>query len=769
MRDSRRIRITGIVQGVGFRPFVYACAKKHGIAGFVTNTPEGVEIVAQGEDDRMNAFESEIASHPPAHSSIATFDTEHFDPLAVFTDFEIRTSRSGGEKSARISGDLPICDACVSELLDPSNRRYYYPYINCSHCGPRYTIVKDIPYDRKLTTMSAFAMCGPCHGEYTNPDNRRFHAQPNACFECGPVFELCDEKGTVLESTKDPDSSIRLFSRLRSLIEQGSIVAIKGIGGFHLACDATNDSAVRTLRSRKYREAKPFAVMAASIAHAEISEPESRLLCSDPRPIVLIGKKPESVIAEAVAPRTDLIGIMLPHTPLHYLLFDGFARPLVMTSANMSDEPIAYTDEDALARLGPIADYFLLGNRAIHTRCDDSVSRIVLGKEYVLRRSRGYVPNPVALAAPLRVPVIALGSEQKNTICIGSGSRAILSHHIGDLDNLAAFRSFEQNIPHLAGLFDIKPALVAYDLHPEYHNTKYLFSDRIAHTLLDGLPVAGVQHHHAHIVSCMTEHGITGDVIGLALDGTGWGPDGTVWGGEIMLANDRSFTRLGSLLPLRMPGGAISIRKPWRMALSYLVETFGNEYKKFIPHKMMREIREDEFAIAEFQLSDHRVSPLTSSCGRLFDTVAALTSVCIDASYEGEPAIELEQSIDPLETSSYDFSLEWKADFLYISWKSVIENIVADLSSGKPVSFVSAKFHNGLAEALVEASLLLSHKTGVKRIVASGGVFMNASLLSRCASRLANTDLELITHSTVPCNDGGVSLGQAVIAANNFG
>ncbi len=768
-RETIRIDITGVIQGVGFRPFVYACAKKHGIRGYVANTPKGVEIVASGERESILAFQLTIRSNPPANSVISTFESATIEPGVDYIDFTIRTSSETGEKSARISPDLPICEACVSELLDPGNRRYYYPYTNCAHCGPRYTIVKDIPYDRKFTTMSSFVMCGKCAGEYADPEDRRFHAQPNACFACGPAMELCDGSGKVIETSVDAKSSTSLFSRLRKLLEGGSVIAVKGIGGFHLACDATNSAAVGNLRSRKLREAKPFAVMArdarSAREYAHISEHEEALLASAPRPIVLLEKKSGSRIVSEVSPRTSLIGLMLPYTPLHFLLFDGFSLPIVMTSANSSDEPIAYDNDDAKARLSSIADYFLFGNREIHTRCDDSVTRSVSGREYVTRRSRGYVPNPFNLRKPIRMPVIALGAEQKNTVCIGSGNRAILSHHIGDLDNPKAFASFKESIQHLCTLFDIAPERVAYDLHPEYLNTKYLLSGKLEGTLLSVIPAIGVQHHHAHIASCMAENGASGDVIGIALDGTGWGSDGTVWGGELLLVKDSDFTRVGSLSPVRMPGGAVAIRKPWRMALAYLRETFGEEYARFIPRAWRAHVSDEELKVADFQLSTERESPVTTSCGRLFDGVAALLSVCTDALYEGEPAIELEQKLDDSVGSGYSFPLEERGDFLYISWKPAVRDIIEDMKS-EDVSFISSRFHNGIADAFKDACIRVSKTTGVERAALSGGCFMNVRLLLRLEEGLRRAGLTVFTHSTVPCNDGGISLGQLIVAAN---
>jgi hydrogenase maturation protein HypF len=766
---TQRISIEGIVQGVGFRPFVYSQAKHYNITGYVANTPSGVEIIAQGTQGDLSLFVSDIIAHPPPQASVKQIDQSLFPTSIVYHNFVIRESSLTGEKIVRISPDLPLCDACKNELFDPKDRRYYYPFINCTNCGPRYTIVTDTPYDRESTTMSSFVMCGECSREYSDPDNRRFHAQPDACHACGPRIALYNANKTLIAAPSDGTTNRLLFTRIAALLEEGAILAIKGIGGFHLACDATNPDAVAKLRKRKTREAKPFAIMVENVGDAcriaRVSEQERIVLTSNARPIVLVRKVDEFAVSGHVAPKTDSIGIMLAYAPIHYLIFAHFKKPLVMTSGNSRDEPIAYSNEEAIIRLSSIADFLVIGTRDIHTRCDDSVMRIFGKQTYPLRRSRGFVPLPVIVEHPFKNKVLAIGAEQKNTICFGKNNEAILSHHIGDLDNPKAFESFVNSIFHLSSLLGIKPDVIGYDLHPGYLNTDYILSGRIRNTFLEGLPSFGIQHHHAHIVSCMADNSISGEVIGIALDGTGYGTDNTIWGGEILLANEKTFVRLASLLTAPMPGTEASIKKPWRMALSYLYETFGDDVKNNIPETIKNAVPEKEIEVVLYQLREKLNSPLTSSCGRLFDGVSALAGICLDAWYEGSPAIELEQAMkNGINGPGYDFSLEIENDFGYISWKHCIGQIIDDIRKNVSKPVISMKFHSGLVRILTDACVLYSRKTKINRVVLSGGCFMNMFLLSRMTGDLARAGLNVYVHRQVPCNDGGLSLGQIVIA-----
>jgi len=553
--ERKTIEITGIVQGIGYRPFVYNLALAHSIRGWVLNNEKGVLIDAEGEDEALEGFIKGLTESAPPLARIETLKATSFEPRG-YSFFEIRQSKGASAGFTLISPDVATCDACLAELFSPGDFRHRYPFINCTLCGPRFTIIKDIPYDRHKTTMAPFPMCPVCRKEYGNPVDRRFHAQPNACPACGPSLRLADRKGETL-----PGDAL---DRTLALLLQGSIGAVKGIGGFHLVCNAENHGAVSTLRSRKFREDKPFAVMCRDLeevrANVHACEEEERLLLSPERPIVLLNRKKDSSIAPGVAPFQKTLGIMLPYSPLHHLLLAGPLKSLVMTSGNVSDEPIAYKNEEACHRLSEIADFFLLHDRDIHMRCDDSVVRVIQGRPYVLRRARGYVPFPVKLSYDLE-RILACGGELKNTFALSRGPYVFVSHHIGDLENMETLHSFEQGIEHFKNLFSIQPKAVAYDLHPEYLSTKYALS-------LPGIPKVGVQHHHAHVVSAMAENGLDKEVIGVALDGTGFGSDGTIWGGEFLRADLRDFKRVAHLRQVPMPGGSMAIKEPWRMALA---------------------------------------------------------------------------------------------------------------------------------------------------------------------------------------------------------
>ncbi|MGD8503540.1 MAG: carbamoyltransferase HypF, partial [Syntrophobacterales bacterium] len=609
-----RVHIQGIVQGVGFRPFIYQLAHHHRLNGYVANTPKGVEIEVEGDRKALQHFLKELPELTPPLAIITQIDTEEL-PAADYNRFEIKSSEQGEERAALISPDTTTCTDCLRELFDPQDRRYLYPFINCTNCGPRYTIINDIPYDRSKTSMAVFTMCDDCEREYHNPLDRRFHAQPNACWVCGPQVYLADSGGKDLGSED-------AISETASLLNQGAIIALKGLGGFHLAVDATHNEAVERLRWRKGREEKPLALMSSSLEQIEryalIGEEERQLLTSPQRPIVIVPKRLRSLIAPEVAPRNRYFGVMLPYTPLHHLLLSHPFLALVMTSGNISEEPIAIDNHEALERLGNIADYFLLHNRDILLRSDDSVLRIAEGRPRQIRRSRGYVPVPIFLRKP--VPqVLALGGELKGTICLTKENRAFVGQHIGDLENLETLQFLEQTVDHLRRILEVSPRLLVHDLHPDYLTTQVAEAQ-------DELPTLAVQHHHAHVVSCMAEHGLRDKVLGLALDGTGFGADGTVWGGEILVSDESSYERVAHFEYVPMPGGAKAIKEPWRMAVAYLWATFGEDI--FQDEVQLLE-RWDRHQIGVLlQMMQRGVnSPLTSSCGRLFDGVTAIAGL----------------------------------------------------------------------------------------------------------------------------------------------
>jgi hydrogenase maturation protein HypF len=743
------IKITGIVQGIGFRPFVYNLAKEHLIRGWVLNDEKGVLIDAESEDGNLDRFIKDIPRLAPTLARIESFDVRYLEPLG-YTAFEIKKSWEAKEKFVLISPDLAMCDQCLSELSSPQNFRYRYPFINCTLCGPRFTIIQDIPYDRHKTTMASFTMCPVCQKEYEDPANRRFHAQPNACPACGPSLQLVDRDGKEIPG--DP------VETALTLLENGSIMAIKGLGGFHLACDAKNQNAVSSLRSRKYREDKPFALMCSDLnevkEHCEVNEEEEKLLLSVEKPIVILNRKKDSSIAHAVAPFQNTLGVMLPYSPLHHLLLNSPLKTLVMTSGNVSDEPITYKNEESEKRLHAIADYFLFHNREIHIRCDDSVTRVFEGKPFILRRSRGYVPFPIKLPFPLK-RILACGGELKNTFCLTRDHYAFVSHHIGDLENLETLTSFEKGIEHFKKLFYIEPEAVVYDLHPDYLSTQYALS-------LPEIPKIGVQHHHAHIVSAMAENGIEGDVIGVALDGTGFGTDGTIWGGEFMKANLNDFMRLAHLKKVPLPGGTMAIKEPWRMAMVYLSEAFGEETEN-LKIDLMKRIDLKKWDVLKKMLEKKLNTPLTSSMGRLFDAISSILSVRDEVHYEGQAAIELEMIADPGGGAEYPFRIHREENQMVIDPIETVKGVVQDLMGNVPAAKISGKFHHSIASLIIQTCEMIRSDEKLNRVVLSGGVFQNILLLSLVTKGLRELGFDVYTHHLVPTNDGGISLGQAVI------
>jgi hydrogenase maturation protein HypF len=715
----------------------------------------GVFIEAEGRSEAIDEFLCALRADAPP---LATVDEVASQPMPGTgqTEFSIVASVTGGERASAVTTDSATCDDCLAEMRDPENRRHGYAFINCTNCGPRFTITRDVPYDRPFTTMAGFTMCDSCAGEYRDPANRRFHAQPTCCPTCGPQLSLVDADGEPLGG-----EPIRVAA---DLLNHGAIVAIKGLGGYHLAADAADETAAALLRSRKHREDKPFAVMVASLESARelcvVDSAAQSLLSDRRRPIVLLDRRPGigawRGVAGSVAPGNRAIGMMLPYTPIHHLLLDRVTGPIILTSGNVSDEPIAYDDADALTRLGAIADAFLIHNRPIHMRVDDSVVRAHEGRPVVIRRARGYAPEPMRVAEPAGRPILACGAELKNTFCLLKGANAIISQHIGDLENLATLRSYADGIAHFERIFDAKPQVIAHDMHPDYLSTKYA-ADRAE---ADDSRLVEVQHHHAHIVSCLADNGESGPVIGVAFDGTGYGPDGTIWGGEFLLADLVSYRRIGHLAPVPLPGGAAAIRQPWRMAASYLEAAYGDAVPDLA---VMR--RNSATWPAIVSMARARVNaPMTSSAGRLFDAMSAILGVRDAVNYEGQAAIELEQRTDVSEPGRYPMTLR-AGDAVVVESVDLIRAAVDDLAKGVSRAVIAARFHNGLASAVVGVCTVLRDRTGVSAVALSGGVFQNMLLLDHTAGALDERGFRVLTHGRVPPNDGGISLGQAMVAA----
>jgi hydrogenase maturation protein HypF len=752
-----RIDVGGIVQGVGFRPYIYRLATERGLSGSVTNTSSGVTIEVQGPTETVEDFVACLPRQAPPLALITGVTVLNL-PCNGDRDFRILSSRRGEAVHTLISPDIAICDDCLRELFDPQDRRYRYPFINCTNCGPRFTIVRDIPYDRPRTSMAVFPMCAVCQAEYDDPLNRRFHAQPNACPDCGPQVELWQQDGRRIEG-QDP------IAATAAALRSGQVVAVKGLGGFHLAVDATNAAAVALLRERKRRVEKPFAIMVPDLETArrlcELDEAACRALQSIEHPIVLLPRQDTSPVVEEVAPLNRDLGVFLPYTPLHHVLMrEGQFVALVMTSGNLSEEPIAIDNREALARLSGLADYFLVHNRDILLRCDDSVVRIVSGKTRQLRRSRGYVPVPVFFKEEIP-QILAVGGELKNTIAVSDGNRVFLSQHIGDLENLESYKFFEEAMEHLQKILEIRPRVIAYDIHPDYFSTRWALQQI-------GAQCIGVQHHHAHIASCMAENGLDGPVIGFALDGTGYGTDGNIWGGEVLIADYARFERAAHFGYVPMPGGAAAIHEPWRMAVSYLAHHFGENFRTFkLPFVQRLDPAKVDLLL---RVTDRGVNaPLTSSCGRLFDAVAALAGIRQEVNYEAQAAIELEMAIGQSHSDgSYPMELLINGSCWTIGTKPLFEALIADLERGVSTSTISRRFHDGLIDAFSHVAGRLRQKSSLNRICLSGGTFHNAYLLTHLRSRLEAEGFEVFTHSEVPAGDGGLSLGQVMVAAHRL-
>jgi len=754
-KERLRVVIRGAVQGVGFRPFVYRLAKEMALPGWVSNSPQGVFLEVEGEEETLHAFLLRLEQERPPRASIQSLEYS-FLPLHGFTEFEIRKSDGAGERTALVLPDIATCPECLREVFDPANRRYLYPFTNCTNCGPRFSILQALPYDRPNTTMARFPMCEACRHEYQNPEDRRFHAQPNACPTCGPRLELWDGHGTTLSSNH---AALRAAALA---IRRGEIVAVKGLGGFHLVVDARDDYAVRRLRTRKEREEKPLALMAPSLAwiegRCEISPLEERLLLSPESPIVLLRRRPEAEsdgVAPSVAPGNPDLGVMLPYTPLHHILLRELGIPVVATSGNLSDEPICTDERDALERLSDIADCFLVHDRPIARHVDDSVARVLLGRELVLRRARGYAPLPVHVLRPLP-QLLAVGAHLKNAIAVSSGSQVFVSQHIGDLETVHAFAAFHRVVDDFHRLYELTPVKVAADAHPDYLSTR--------DAQRRGLPLVSVQHHYAHVLSCMAENGLDGPVLGVSWDGTGYGSDQTIWGGEFLRVTDAGWTRTAHLRTFRLPGGEQAIKEPRRAAIGLLYELFGDET-----------FARDELApVASFAVRERTIlqqalvrrlnSPLTSSAGRLFDAVAALIGLRLTTRFEGQAAMELEWAIQGVHTDeAYPFRLEPGDGPLIVDWAPLVQEVLSDLGTGMANSLMAARFHNALAEMVVA----VARHAGEAQVALSGGCFQNRYLTERTVRRLTAEGFSPYWHQRIPPNDGGIALGQILAAARS--
>ena len=752
---NKRVLVQGIVQGVGFRPTVYGYAHKHGLTGWILNSAQGVEIEVHGDPQNLQAFLQDLREKPPQMAQIDVFLVSD-SPTKHFKSFEIIASQDSPNDFLPVSPDLNVCPDCLRDLFNPTDRRYRYPFINCTNCGPRFSIVKGIPYDRPNTSMSGFPLCSDCTREYHDPADRRFHAQPIACPVCGPHVWL-QKNGQEIASAED---AIRLT---RKMLADGKILAIKGLGGFHLACDAQNENALAQLRLRKRRSGKPFALMSYDIKiirqFADVSKQEEELLSSTQSPIVVLNlTKRGHNLAKTVAPDQNTLGFMLPYTPLHYLLLakeSNYPEVLVMTSGNLSEDPIVTENEEALEKLGDIADAFLLHDRPIETRIDDSVVTLVHNQPYFLRRARGYAPLPIRLPFAA-APALAAGTHLKNTFALSRDRYAFISHHIGDLENQETLAAYTKAIDHYQEIFRIQPQLIAADMHPDYLATRYA-QER---TSKEHLPLVLVQHHHAHISSCLADNGWKTDepVIGLAFDGTGYGTDGSIWGGEVLLANYSSFERRFQLEYAPLPGGDVSIRKPARLAFAYL-HHFGllENAEDLAPYNYLDEI---EKQVLIHQVETGFNTPLTSSMGRLFDAVASLIGLYQEINYEAQNAIRLEAIADPDERKTYEFPIQGSQFLL----KPVLEQILTDLHQNLPQSTISAKFHNAILQLTLEVCEQLRSETDLNTVAISGGVWQNKRLINNIIPALEKAGFTPLWHHQVPTNDGGVALGQLLTA-----
>ncbi len=792
-----RIVIRGAVQGVGFRPFVHRLARSLGLTGWVCNSTQGVFIEVEGSQTQLDTLLLRVTTELPARAFIQSLESSFLDPQG-YTSFEIRESLPAGDIAALILPDIATCSDCLEEIIDPANRRYQYPFTNCTHCGPRFSIITALPYDRCHTTMRDFVMCASCRAEYGDPDDRRFHAQPNACPACGPHLELWNHEGLVLAAQHEA-----LLAAAEALL-RGQIVAMKGLGGFQLLADARNEETVQRLRRRKHREEKPLALMYPNLdlarAHCEISDQEKRLLLSPESPVILLPRKKcdsrsasrhsNCEIAPAVAPHNPYFGVMLPYTPLHHLLMAELRIPLVATSGNLSDEPICIDEREALPRLGGIADLFLVHNRPIARHVDDSIVRLMMGRELVLRRARGYAPLPVNLQQPVPV-ILAVGAHKKNTIAFAAGGQVFASQHIGDLETAQAFAAFRCVIADFERLYEIRPVAIACDQHPEYLSSKFARQYENAgpagrlSSAQNGaskkMRVIEIQHHFAHVAACMAENQLEGPVLGVSWDGTGYGLDGSIWGGEFLRATDTSFERVAHVRTFRLPGGERAIKEPRRAALGLLYELFGDAVFAHQEWAPVRAFSAPELAVMRKMLEHKLNTPLTSSAGRLFDVIASVIGLRQQTKFEGQAAMELEFALEGCETEAkypvqitngrnriagamtrqHDAEMQNQKPATIIDWAPMVQLILHEVQDEIPAAQISAKFHNTLVEAIVQ----VAQYAGEERIVLSGGCFQNKYLTERAIRRLRQEGFRPYWHQRFPPNDGGIALGQAIAAA----
>jgi hydrogenase maturation protein HypF len=758
-RRRIRARVEGTVQGVGFRPYVYRLAVELSLGGFILNDERGVVLEVEGAPVTVDDFLRRLPAEAPPLARVERVASEDVAATGERA-FTIKESEVSGAPDAPVTPDTATCDECLAELFDPADRRYRYPFINCTNCGPRFTIVRGVPYDRPLTTMASFRMCEPCLAEYSDPADRRFHAQPNACPDCGPRVWL-EADGHRLEAD-DP-----IAAAAEALLE-GLVLGVKGLGGFHLACRADDEAAAAALRSRKHREDKPFALMATDLAGArelvELSAVNEELMLRRERPIVIAPRRPGAQVADSVAPRSGDLGVMLPYSPLHHLLLADAGIPLVMTSGNVSDEPIVYRDDEARDRLAGIADLLLLHDRPIQTRTDDSVLRSHSAgprrRPLLIRRSRGFAPESVELPIDAPVPLLACGAELKSTFCVAKGRRAWVSQHIGDLANYETLRSFREGVEHFERLFAVDPKAIAHDLHPDYLSTRYALE-------LSGVESIGVQHHHAHLAACLAEHGRTEPALGAIYDGTGYGPDGTIWGGELLAGDLGRYERFGKLWPVPLPGGEAAITEPWRMACAWLVAA-TQDANPPLPRALAGVVAEERWTGVCELVRTGVASPRTTSMGRLFDAVAALCGLRARVNYEGQAAAELEAAADPAETGAYPLPViaAGSGDVeVLLDARELFAAAAEEGRRGQPVGSISARFHNAVAEATAEACVAEAERRGLESVVLSGGVFQNRLLLERTAALLRERGLTPLIPEGLPPNDGGISFGQAAVAS----
>ncbi|MEP6782918.1 MAG: carbamoyltransferase HypF [Acidobacteriota bacterium] len=757
--ERRSLAVRGIVQGVGFRPFVHSLASSLALTGFIRNAPHEVQIEIEGPPAALDDFERVLRAGAPAAASIDECQTR---PLPTRGDhnFLIEVSQTTAPTVAalaRVTPDIATCADCLTEVHDPANRRFRYPLITCAACGPRLTVVTGVPYDRERTTLAAFAMCEACRAEYTNPVDRRFHAQTISCPGCGPQVSLQDVAGRRFASGGDP------IEAAAALLRDGKIIAVKSLGGYHLACDASNRDAIAALRHGKRRDAKPFAIMGCSLAAVslwcECDAVESELLVSNARPIVLLRRRTgtlDSAPAESVAPGSRWLGVMLPSTPLHHLLIEAAGAPIVMTSGNHSDEPIECDDVSAREQLGGIASAFLTHDRRIQMRCDDSVTRVIAGLALPVRRSRGYAPRPIALPIACRWPMLAVGAQLKNTFALAAGADAIVSHHLGDLDSHAAGQALALDVAHYERLFGIAPRVVAHDAHPEYASTRYA-RERAA---TEQLETIAVQHHHAHVASCLAEHRRNENVIGVAFDGAGYGDDGTVWGGEFLIGDLNRVRRAAHFRPVAMPGGDQATREPWRMALAHLIDAGADV------DGLRARVGSATTRVIE-RMIDRRINtPLTSSVGRLFDAVAAVALAYDRVTFEGQAAMQLEELAGLVDDcGSYETPLEMLDGRLIVDSRPLIRGVAGDVRAGAASERIARRFHSTIADVVATVCIRLRADTGIGTVALTGGVFQNAILTVDCDTRLTREGFEVLRHHLVPPGDGGVSLGQIAVAA----